>query len=111
MADVAIELFANTSITGIVGVGQLPAVTGIEPAESFTKHFGQQIKFESLMPEEFGKMLAPLLGEEASAGVAAVYKAHYLASDNAINSQTSAQKLLGVKPRTVQQWLADIGIK
>lgn len=110
VADVAAELFANTSVTGIVGVGQHAAITGSELAESFSRHFDRGVTFESLQPKEFGELLTPLFGAEGAAGVAAGYEAQYRASDNAINGETSAQSLLGITPRTVEEWLSEVGV-
>lgn len=108
IADVAIKLFSNTSVTGIVGVGQQPGITGKDLADAFSEHFGRRVIFESLQPEEYGKMLVPLFGEVAAAGVVAGYKAHAQAKNNEINEKTSAQKLLGKTPRTVEQWLSEV---
>jgi len=110
IADVAAGLFTNTSVTGIVGVGQLPAVTAHELAAAFSNHFGRKVVFESLQPEEFGKLLAPLFGEGAAAEVVAGYKSKGQTTDSAIDTGTSAQRLLGIVPRTVEQWLSEIGI-
>lgn len=109
IADVAAGLFADRSVTGIVGVGQLPAITGNELAEAFSNHFGHKVTFESLQPEAFGSMLAPLFGEEAVAEVAAGYKAKAHTTNSAIDAETSAQGLLGITPRTVERWLSEIG--
>lgn len=56
--------FANTSVTAIVGVGQLPAITGSELAAASSNHFGRKVVFERLQPKEFGKLLAPLFEGE-----------------------------------------------
>ena len=108
VADAALELFSKTSVTGIVGVGQQPAIFGKDLAAAFSKHFGRAISFKSIEPQAYGKTLAPLFGEIAAAGVAAGYVAHAKAKHNAINENTSAQTLLGVKPRTIEQWLAEV---
>jgi uncharacterized protein YbjT (DUF2867 family) len=110
IADVAAELFANTSVTGVVGVGQQPAITGAELADSFSKYFGRKVTYKSLQPEEFGKILTPLFGEGAAASVVGGYQAMAQVSANAINSKTSTQTLLGITPRTVEQWLFEVGV-
>jgi uncharacterized protein YbjT (DUF2867 family) len=110
IADVAAELFADSSVTGVVGVGQQPAITGAELADAFSKHFGRKVTYKSLQPEEFRQTITPLFGEDAAAGVAAGYQTMAQVSANAINSKTSAQKLLGIAPRTVEQWLSEIGV-
>lgn len=109
IADVADKLLNDKSVTGIVGVGQLPAITGNALAEAFSHHFGRTVAFDSLTPEEFGKRLATLFGEIAAAEVVENYKAKALTRDSAIAPETSAQKLLGITPRTVEQWLSEIG--
>ncbi|HEX7763326.1 MAG TPA: NmrA family NAD(P)-binding protein [Cellvibrio sp.] len=110
VADVAAALFADSSVTGIVEIGQLPAVTGEELAKSFSHHFGKDVRYNSLTPEEFGNRLAVLFGEAVAAGVVEGYKTKALTDNSAIDVNTSAQKLLGVNPRTVEQWLIDIGV-
>lgn len=110
VADVAMALFTNHSVMGIVGVGQLPAITGNELADAFSKHFGHPVVFESLTPQAFGARLAPLFGEEAAAEVVEGYKAKALVPHSAIEQVNSAQALLGIQPRTVEQWLSDMGV-
>lgn len=110
VADVAAALLVDTSVTGVVEIGQLPAVTGDELATAFANHFKRAVKFNSLTPEDFGKRLAVLFGEAAAAGVVEGYKAKALTKDSAIDVNLSAQRLLSIKPRTVEQWLVDIGV-
>lgn len=110
VAEVATKLLTDLSITGIVGVGQHPPITGIQLAEGFTRHLGRTVTFESVAPEAFGESLTPLFGAGAAADVVAIYKAFARTSVNAITSSTSAQQLLGLTPRTVQQWLTELGV-
>ncbi len=110
VADVAAALFANSSVTGVVEIGQLPPVTGNQLAKSFANHLGREVRYNSLTPEDFGKRLAVLFGEAVAAEVVAVYKAKALTKDSAVDVKISAQKLLGINPRTVEQWLVDIGM-
>ncbi len=110
IADVAMSLLTDQSVTGIVGVGQLPAITGNELAEAFAKQFGHPVLFNSLTPDEFGKRIVPLFGEIAAASVAEGYKAKALAANSKIEQRNSAQTLLGIHPRTVQQWLSELDI-
>lgn len=110
IADVADALFADISVTGVVGVGQQPAVTGVELADAFSKHFGREVTYKGLDPDEFGELLTPLFGAGAAAGVVGGYKSMAQVSANAINSKSSAQTLLGITPRTVGQWLSEIGV-
>lgn len=108
IAEVAERLLTDTSVTGIVGVGQSPGITGVELARGFSKHFGREVKFEGITPEQFGEMLAPLIGAGAAAGVVAGYQAKARTSGSVIAAETSAQRLLGLTPRSVPQWLAEI---
>lgn len=110
VADVAAVLLTNKSISGIVEVGQLPAITGNELAEAFSAHLGSTVAFNSLTPDAFGERIAVLFGEAAAAEVAEGYKAKALRQNSAIDPHHSAQQLLGIKPRTVEQWLAQMGI-
>lgn len=111
VADVAATLLSRPEITGIVGVGQYPGVTGGHLAEGLAEILNQPVSFESVTPESFGEMIAPLFGEESAAGVVAGYQAQALARRNVINEQTSAQKRLGMQPRSFQQWLTDVAVE
>ncbi len=108
VAEVAERMLIDTSVTGVVGVGQAPGVTGTDLAEGFANYLGRSVSFQSLSPEAFGEMIAPLFGAGAAAGVVAGYQAQAKASANAIAPATSAQRVLGLTPRTLQQWLAEI---
>lgn len=108
VAEVAERLLIDTSVTGVVGVGQSPGVTGMDLAEGFASYLGRSVSFSSLAPEAFGEMIAPIFGAGAAAGVVAGYQAQAQASANAIAQATSAQRVLGLTPRTLQQWLAEM---
>lgn len=110
VADAAAALFADSSVNGIVEIGLLPAVTGDDLAKSFSNHLGREVRYESLTPEDFGKRLAVLFGEAVAAEVVEGYKAKALTKDSVIDINLSAQRLLGINPRTVEQWLVDIGV-
>ena len=43
----------------------------------------------------------------AAAGVVGLYRALWQTPSNVIAEGTSAQRLLGLKPRSVKQWLAE----
>jgi hypothetical protein len=75
VADVAAKLLTDTTITGIVGVGQQPPITGTELAEGFARYLGRTVTYESITPEAFGELLAPLFGAAAAAGIVAGYQA------------------------------------
>lgn len=108
VAEVVERLLIDTSVSGVIGVGQSPGVTGAELAEGFSHYLNCPVSFQSVTPEAFGAMIAPLFGEGAASGVVAGYQAQALASANAISLNTSAQHRLGLTPRTLQQWLAEI---
>ena len=110
VAEIVERLLTDASVTGVVGVGQLPGITGTDLAEGFARHLGRSVSFHGLSPEAFGDMIAPLIGADAAAGVAAGYQAQARASANAITEETSAQRLLGMTPRTLQQWLAEMSV-
>lgn len=98
----------GASVTGVVGVGQSPAITGVDLAEGFSSYLSRPVSFSSLAPEAFGEMIAPMFGDGAAAGVVAGYQAQAQASANAIAQDTSAQRLLGLTPRSLPQWLAEM---
>lgn len=110
IADVAGALFDRHDITGVVSVGQYPAVTGPDLARAFGAHLGTNVAFEPITPEQMRISLAPVIGEGPAAGVAGFYRAMSTLPDRSITPENSAQKLLGVTPRTIGQWLTDIGL-
>lgn len=110
VADAAARLLLDSSITGVVGVGQLPGLTGPDLAAGFARHLGRPVVFESLAPAAFGDLLKPLLGEAAAAGVVAFYQALAQAPCHVIAPETSAQQLLGLQPLSLPQWLAEMGV-
>ncbi|KQN07142.1 hydroxylase [Sphingobium sp. Leaf26] len=109
VAVLAERLLTDHDATGIVGIGQLPGMTGPELAQAFSEHFGREIRFEALSPETFGTLLEPLIGP-AAANIAGFYTALAHAPDNVIASDSSAQNQLGLAPRSVGQWLTDMGM-
>ncbi|MFI1352692.1 SDR family oxidoreductase [Streptomyces sp. NPDC020898] len=110
VADVAVALFEHPDVTGVVSVGQYPAITGPELAEAFGARLGRDVVFEPITPEEMRTSIAPLIGDGPAADVAGAYQAMSTMPGRSITPETSAQKLLGVTPRTVHQWLADLGV-
>jgi uncharacterized protein YbjT (DUF2867 family) len=111
IADVAVALFESGDLTGVVAVGQYPAIAGAELAEAFGARLGRSVAYEAVSPEEFRASLASLIGEGPAAGVAASYQAMDALPGRSIEPERSAQKLLGVTPRTTGQWLADINLQ
>ncbi|MEU0112765.1 NmrA family NAD(P)-binding protein [Streptomyces bobili] len=110
IADAVVALFDRPDITGVVTVGQYPAITGPDLAEAFGARFGKSVRFEPITPEQFRSSVAPLIGEDPAADVAAFYTAMSTLPDRSITAENSAQKLLGITPRTTGRWLADIGL-
>ncbi|MDX3530053.1 NmrA family NAD(P)-binding protein [Streptomyces sp. ID05-39B] len=110
IADAAVALFDRPDITGVVTVGQYPAITGPDLADAFGAHFGKKVIFEPITPEQFRGSVAPLIGEGPAADVAAFYTAMSTLPDRCIPVENSAQKLLGLTPRTTGEWLAGIGL-
>ena len=108
VAEAAERLLLDASVTGLVGVGQSPGIAGVDLAEAFARYLNRPVSFSSLEPEAFGEMIAPLFGAGAAAGVVAGYQAQARASANTITQAQSAQRLLGLTPRTLQEWLAEI---
>ena len=106
VAEVAERLLTDHTVTGVVGIGHLPGLKGADLAAGFSAKFGHTITFEALTPDAFGKLIEPMLGP-ATAGVVDLYQALSQATDNVISEDTSAQNLLGMQPRSVQQWLAE----
>lgn len=110
VAETVERLLTDSFVNGVVGVGQSPGVTGAELAEGFSHHLGRSVSFQSVAPENFGELIAPVFGTGAAAGVVAFYQAQALASANEISLKTSAQHLLRLTPRTLQQWLAELSV-
>jgi uncharacterized protein YbjT (DUF2867 family) len=107
IAEVAERLLADDAVTGVVGVGQLPGLTGAELANGFSARFERPIQFAAQSPEEFRTLLEPMFGP-AAANVAAFYQALLQVNDNVIAEKTSAQRLLGLTPRSIEKWLQDV---
>lgn len=105
VADAIVALLRDPSVTGIIGVGHIPPVTGPELAAAFAEAFGTPVSFEQVTPAEFGKSIAPLLGEGPAAGVAGLYTALGAEPDFTFAPETGAAARLGVEPRTLVAWL------
>lgn len=110
IADVAVALFERPDITGVVSVGQDPAISGQDLAEAFAVRLGQSVVYEGITPEAFRVAVAPVMGEGPAAGVASYYSALAALPDHSIASERSAQKLLGLTPRTASRWLSDMAL-
>ncbi|MEU6084066.1 NAD(P)H-binding protein [Streptomyces sp. NPDC047108] len=108
-ADAAAALFDRTDITGTVAVGQHPGLTGPDIAAAFGAHIGRTVSYEPITPEEFGRQLSPVIGAGGAAGVAGLYAWFATATENTIAADNSAQRILGLKPRSAHQWLEEVG--
>lgn len=108
VAQVAERLLADPTITGIVGLGHAPGLTGSDLAAGFAAYLAMPVRYEAITPEAFGVMLTPLFGAGPAAGVVAGYEAKAQTKGCVIASATSAQRLLGLQPRPVQQWLTHV---
>lgn len=107
VAEVAERLLIDQAVSGVVGVGQLPGLTGPDLAAGFAAQLGRPVRFEAATPEAFGDLLRPMFGDAVDP-VVGLYQALAQASANVIDERTSAQRLLGLTPRTVGQWLAEV---
>ena len=104
VAAAAVALLRDPSVTGVVRVGHVPAVTGPELAAAFGAVLGSEVRFESVTPAAFGASIAPLLGEDAAAGVAGLYTALGTETDFTFDPATGAEARIGVAPMPLATW-------
>ena len=110
VADVVVSLLTDASpTTGTVGVGHRPGLTGPDLAAAFSSHLGREVRFEGITPEAFGELITPLFGP-AAAPVVELYRALNAQDGNTIAEDSSAQELLGLRPRPIEQWLKDLAV-
>ena len=110
VADVVVRLLTDASPnTGTVGVGHRPGLTGPDLAAAFSSHLGREVRFEGITPEAFGELITPLFGP-AAAPVVELYRALNAQDGNTIAEDSSAQELLGLRPRPIEQWLEDLAV-
>ncbi|MDI6024088.1 NAD(P)H-binding protein [Leucobacter sp. UT-8R-CII-1-4] len=108
MADIAARLLTDTTVTGIVTAGALPALLGRNLAEGFARYLDRPVEFESQDPEAYGQQIIPIFGADAGRPVIDSYHARWAMPGEVIDEERSAQKLLGIRPRPVEQWLREI---
>lgn len=108
VADVVARLLADTSVTGIVGVGALPGLRGADLAAGFAAQLGREVHFESQEPDDFGSLIEPLFGKAGSDPVVDSYRWRATQESELIDPATSAQERLGLSPRSVEKWLVDL---
>lgn len=108
VADTVVQLLTDPALEGTVAVGHHPALTGADLAAGFASHMGREVRFEALTPAEFGVLIEPLFGPDATAPVVGLYQAVGAQPGNTIAAGNSAQQLLELHPRSVTQWLAEV---
>ncbi|MCP3803901.1 hypothetical protein NLX83_32000 [Allokutzneria sp. A3M-2-11 16] len=103
VAEAAVAALTHATPPSFVDVGAVPGLTGAELAEQ------HGAGYRAMPPTEFGELLAPILGAGAAAGVQGLYQAVAARPDAlAFTAETGAEKLLGVRPRSVREWLAGL---
>ena len=110
VADVAVRLLTDRTVSGTVSVGALPGLLGADLAEGFSAHLGRTVTFEAISPDTYRELITPLFGAGAAGPVVDSYHHRRTQPDEVIPRNQSAQELLGIAPRTVQQWLADLAV-
>ncbi|MCW5951002.1 MAG: NAD(P)H-binding protein [Propionibacteriaceae bacterium] len=110
VADAVVALLTRPDIDGTVGIGQLPPLTGTDLATALGAHLGYPVEYEPLIPEDFGRLIEPIVGPGAAAVVDLYIRLGGL-DGHKINAERSAQQLLGVTPRPIGQWLAAGGVQ
>ncbi|MEU0413585.1 NmrA family NAD(P)-binding protein [Streptomyces griseorubiginosus] len=101
IADVAIVLFERPDVTGVVSVGQYPAISGEDLAEAFSTRLGRTVTYEATDPHAFFAPLAPMLGEQATAAIADMYRA--------LSTQPDHDHGRALRPETPRRDTADRG--
>ena len=81
---------------------------GYETARS-SSHLGREVRFEGVTPEAFGELITPLFGP-AAAPVVELYQVLNTQDGSTIAEDGSAQELLGLRPRSIEQWLKDLAV-
>ncbi|WP_296537329.1 NAD(P)H-binding protein [uncultured Actinomyces sp.] len=110
VAEVVARLLTDASpTTGTVGVGHLPGLTGPDLAAALSSRLGREVRFEGITPEAFGDLITPLFGP-AAAPVVELYRALNAQDGSTIAEGSSAQELLGLRPRPIEQWLKDLAV-
>lgn len=108
VAEVAVRLLTDTAVSGTVGVGHLPGLTGPELAGAFASAWGRDVRFDAITPDAFGELITPMFGP-AAALVVDLYRALNTQDRFVLPAESSAQQLLGLTPRPVAAWVAELG--
>ena len=110
VAEVVARLLTDASpTTGTVAVGHRPGLTGPDLAASFSSRLGREVRFEGVTPEAFGELITPRFGP-AAAPVVELYQVLNTQDGSTIAEDGSAQELLGLRPRSIEQWLKDLAV-
>ena len=110
VAEVVARLLTDASpTTGTVAVGHRPGLTGPDLAASFSSRLGREVRFEGVTPEAFGELITPLFGP-AAAPVVELYQVLNTQDGSTIDEDGNAQELLGLRPRSIEQWLKDLAV-
>ena len=110
VAEVVARLLTDASpTTGTVAVGHRSGLTGPDLAASFSSRLGREVRFEGVTPEAFGELITPLFGP-AAAPVVELYQVLNTQDGSTIDEDGSAQELLGLRPRPIEQWLEDLAV-
>lgn len=110
VAEVVVRLLQTPQVTGIVSVGALPGLVGADLAAGFSRYLDTPVSFRAIAPEEMGEMISPLFGEAATTAVVESYRNRAEQPGEEIPAERSAQKLLGLSPRSVEDWLRARGV-
>lgn len=108
VAEVVVRLLADPTIGGTVAVGHAPGLVGADLAAAFASVWDRDVRFEAITPERFGELITPIFGPGA-APVIGLYQALNTQDRFTIAMENSAQQLLGLSPRPVEQWVRELG--
>ena len=110
MADIAVRLLTDDSVTGVVTAGALPPLLGEDVAQGFARYFASPVVFEAQDPEAYGELIIPLFGADGARPVVDSYHFRWTMPSEVIDEERSAQKLLGITPRSVESWLGQLAV-
>lgn len=105
VADLAVRLFQDPSVQGLVGLGALPGLTGDDLAAAFSAGLGKPVTYEAITPDQFVTLLTPMFGEPIARTVADLYRAINMADHHEILPDTASQTRLGFAPRPIADWV------
>ncbi|GGT33860.1 hypothetical protein GCM10014713_29530 [Streptomyces purpureus] len=109
--DLARATLAALTGQGLEGrtfdIGGARALTGDELAQAFSQGLGRAVRYLPLLPEEFERSLARLLGPATAAGVSGIYHHMATAADPLLMDGDGGLSLgeLGLRPAPVDEWV------